>query len=121
VEDAFERLDMLTREENLMTAARTLEVTHRVDDNVKANMELNHHIVNKVTAVEEAVYDVRDNVEVVQGDVCNIKDSVTLTKHGAQTLNSLGFSLTLLRHRQTVMDETQRLFISRPLIVHHRR
>jgi 2-phospho-L-lactate guanylyltransferase (CobY/MobA/RfbA family) len=76
VEDAFERLNMLTKEENLMAAARNLEVTHRV-------MELNHHIVNKVTAVEEAVYDVRDNVEVVQGDVCNIKDGVALTNRGA--------------------------------------
>jgi hypothetical protein len=115
VEDAFERLDMLTKEENLMTAARNLEVAHRV-------MEINHHIVNKVTAVEEAVYDVRDNVEVVQGDVCNIKDGVALTNRGTQTpLNSLGLSLTSLRHRRTAMDETQRSFLSRPLIVYHRR
>lgn len=31
VEDALQRLDVLTKEENLMTAARNLEVTHRVD------------------------------------------------------------------------------------------
>ena len=35
VEDALQRLDTLTKEENLMAAARTLEVTHHVDDNVK--------------------------------------------------------------------------------------
>ncbi|KAI0274202.1 hypothetical protein BGY98DRAFT_1099122 [Russula aff. rugulosa BPL654] len=33
VEDAFERLDTLTKEENLMTAARTFEATHHVDTN----------------------------------------------------------------------------------------
>ena len=82
-----------------MTTARNLEVAHRVDDNVKENMKLNHHIVHKVTAVQE--------------DVSNIKDSVTLTKHGAQSpLNSLGLSLTFLRHRQAVIDETQRSFLS---------
>jgi hypothetical protein len=30
VENALQRLDMLTKEENLMTNARTLEVTHHV-------------------------------------------------------------------------------------------
>jgi hypothetical protein len=81
VEDALERLDMLTKEENLTTAARSLEVIHRVEDNVKENMKLNHHIVHNVTAVQE--------------DVSNIKDSVTLTKHGAQTpLNEFAWTLT---------------------------
>jgi hypothetical protein len=31
LEDAIQRLDVLTKEENLMTAARNLEVTHCVD------------------------------------------------------------------------------------------
>jgi hypothetical protein len=30
VENALQRLDMLTKEENLMTSARTLEATHHV-------------------------------------------------------------------------------------------
>ena len=34
VEDVLQRLDVLTKEENLMTAVRNLEVTHRVDVNV---------------------------------------------------------------------------------------
>ncbi|KAI0282642.1 hypothetical protein BC826DRAFT_275007 [Russula brevipes] len=73
-EDALDRLDMLTKEENLMTAARGLEVLCRVDDNVQENMKLNHHIVQ---------------------DLSNVKDRVTRTERGAQTpLNSLGLSLT---------------------------
>ncbi|KAI0282635.1 hypothetical protein BC826DRAFT_1064383 [Russula brevipes] len=43
VEDALERGEFNAGGENL-------EVTHRVDDNVKENMKLNHHIVHKVTA-----------------------------------------------------------------------
>jgi hypothetical protein len=35
VEDALTRLDALTKEENLLTAARILAVTHNVDDNVQ--------------------------------------------------------------------------------------
>ena len=63
VEDALERLDMLTKEENLMTAARNLEVTHRVDVNVKETNELTR--------------DVRDNV-------ITIDDNVKVTRHGAR-------------------------------------
>ena len=56
LEDALQRLDVLTKEENLMTAARNLEVTHRVDVNVTATQELTR----------------------------NIHDNVEVTKHGAQ-------------------------------------
>jgi hypothetical protein len=35
VADALERLDVLTKEENLMMAARTLEVAQHADDNTK--------------------------------------------------------------------------------------
>ena len=37
VEDALARLDMLTKEEDLMTAARNLELTQRIHDDVKVN------------------------------------------------------------------------------------
>ena len=35
VENAFERLDTLTKEENLMTVARILEATHGVNADAK--------------------------------------------------------------------------------------
>jgi len=52
LEDALQRLDVLTKEENLMTAARILEVTHHVDVNV--------------TATQELTRDIHDNVEVTK-------------------------------------------------------
>jgi hypothetical protein len=55
VEDALQRLDMLTKEENLMMAARTLGVTH----------------------------DIRDDVDVIKEDTRNIDDNLKETKLGA--------------------------------------
>jgi len=46
VEDAVLRLDMLTKEENLMVAARNLEVTHRVDGNVEVTKVLTQDILD---------------------------------------------------------------------------
>jgi len=63
VEDGLARLDMLTKEENLMTAARNLEVTHRV---------------------EEVVQDVDGNVKETKELAQCIHDDVKVTKHGAQ-------------------------------------
>ena len=48
LEDALQRLNVLTKEENLMTAARNLEVTHRVDVNVTATQELTRNIQENV-------------------------------------------------------------------------
>ena len=44
VQDALQRLDMLTKEESGMAVARNLEVTHDVDRNVMAIKELTHEL-----------------------------------------------------------------------------
>ena len=87
-EDALERLDMLTQEENLMAVARTFEAIHRVNVNVKATQELTqhvdtvlqqvdgnvratqgltHHVDNNVMEIQELTYDVHSNVRVTKG------------------------------------------------------
>ena len=83
LEDALERLDMLTREENLMTAARILEVTHHMDANLKATKELTH----------------------------NVHDDVKVTNHGAQHSFDLFVHITDPRasyHVETAMNDLQR-------------
>ena len=45
VEDSLQRLDVLTKEENLMTAARNLEVTHHIDVNVTELTRIFHETV----------------------------------------------------------------------------
>ena len=66
VEDALQRLDMLTKEECLMTAARNLEVTHRVDVNVMATQDAIHEVDGNVKETKELTRDVRDNVKVTR-------------------------------------------------------
>ena len=90
VEDALQRLDVLTKEENLMTAARNLEVTHRVDVNVMATQEITHRVDDKVTTIEEAIHDVDGDVKEtkqltrdVRDNVITIDDNVKVTRHGA--------------------------------------
>ena len=97
VEDALERLDMLTQEENLMTVARTFEATHHVNVNVqhvdtkvtvieevvKATQELTHHVDDNMMEIQELTYDVHADVEVIKEVTCTIDDNVEVTKAGA--------------------------------------
>jgi hypothetical protein len=104
VEDALQRLDMLTQEENLMTVARAFEATHHVDVNVKTIQELTQHVDTKVTVIEEVIratqelthrvgdnmmeiqeltYDVHADVEMIKEGTGTIDDSVKVTKAGA--------------------------------------
>ena len=78
VEDALERLDMLTQEENLMTVAKTFEATHDINVNMKATQELTRHVDTKVTVIEEVVQQVDVNVRATQGNMIEIQE---LTHH----------------------------------------
>jgi hypothetical protein len=80
VDDALERLDMLTQEENLMTMARTFEATHDVNVNVKA---LKQHVDTKVTVIEDVIQQVDGNVRATQEGTRTIDDNVKITKSGA--------------------------------------
>ena len=124
VEDALGRLDMLTNEENLMTVARNLEVTHRVDVNVKATQELTHRVDDKVTTIEEVVhdvdgnvratqeltYDVHENVIAIKEDTRSVHDNVKVTRHGGQ--HSCDFFIHITDPRtsyvETAMNDLQR-------------
>jgi hypothetical protein len=75
VEDAVERLDMVTKKENLMTAARNLEATHHIDVNVKTTQELMHGVDDKVTTIE-VVQDVDGNVKATKELTRGIHDNV---------------------------------------------
>jgi hypothetical protein len=56
LEDALQRLDVLTKEENLMIAARNLEVTHHVDVNVMATQELTRNIHDNVEVTKHGTH-----------------------------------------------------------------
>jgi hypothetical protein len=71
VEDALQRLDLLTKEENLMTVARGLEITHVIDDKVTTINEVVRDVDGNVKVTKELTYDVRDNVIAIKEDTKN--------------------------------------------------
>jgi len=83
VEDALQRLDMLTKEEYLMTAARTLEVAHHVDDKVTTLKEVVRDVDGNVKATKELTLDVREDVIAIKEGTRCVNDNVKVTKHGA--------------------------------------
>jgi hypothetical protein len=115
VEDALKTLDVLTNEENLMTAARTLEVAQHVDDkitiidevlqdvngNVRVTQELTHHVDDNVTTIRELTYELRSDVDGIKGDTRSVNDNIKVTKHGAPHFSVSGYTypsfLTILR------------------------
>jgi hypothetical protein len=68
IENALLRLDSLTKEENLMTMAKTFEVTHRIDGGVKEDKAL--------------AQDVNDNVRMIKKVAQSVDHSVKATKYG---------------------------------------
>ncbi|KAH9960939.1 hypothetical protein BC827DRAFT_1206419 [Russula dissimulans] len=72
VEVALHRLDILTKEEALMTATRSLEVTHHVDGNV--------------AVIKDFTHDVRDNVRVVEDVTRRVDGNVKSTKDAMDEL-----------------------------------
>jgi hypothetical protein len=63
VEDATLRLDSLTREENLMAAARNLEITDRVDQHVVALVKTTQEFGDNVKKVETTTRVIDRNVQ----------------------------------------------------------
>ena len=80
LEDAFRRLDTLTKEENLMTAARTFEATYDINANIKATQGLTHLVNNKVTVIEEVLQHVDGNIKVIKEGTSSVDDNVKETK-----------------------------------------
>ena len=56
VEDALERLDILTKEETLMAVTKNLEVTHHVDGNVTAVKGIVHNIDGNVEQLNRLLH-----------------------------------------------------------------
>jgi hypothetical protein len=94
VENAFERLDTLTKEENLMTAARTFEATHDVNVNVKvtdnkvtAIGEVLQQVDGNIRVTQELTYDVRADVDVIKEGTRSVDENVKVTKRGTPIIS----------------------------------
>ena len=108
VEDALQRLDVLTKEECLMTSARNLEVTHRVE-------EVIHDVDGDVKETKELTRGVHDNL-------VTIDDNVKVTRHGAPNLLDIFAHLTdpCPSVVETAIDEQRRSFLRSTPVFHLR-
>jgi hypothetical protein len=102
IQDALQRLDMLTKEETGVTAARHLAVTHDVDGNVKTIKKVTQDtqdltqgvdcnvkaVGGDVKAARELIQDVDGNVKVVEHVTRSIDDNVKILIEGARTFLS---------------------------------
>jgi hypothetical protein len=89
VEDALLRLDVLTKEEDLMMVMKNLEVAYRIDDNVEEAKVL--------------VKDINDKVKGIEGVACSVDN-------GAQHfLSVITHILTFSHCVTTVAHELKRL------------
>jgi hypothetical protein len=111
MDDAIQRLDMLTKEENLMTAARNLEATQHVDDKVTTIEEVVYDIDGNIKATKVLTHDVHENVIAIKEDARSVHDNVKVTRHGAQHSFKFFIHATDLRpsYIDTAMDDLQRL------------
>jgi hypothetical protein len=89
VEDAVLRLDTLTKEENVMIAARNLEITHRVDGNVETTKVFTENIDKNVKATMALTEDVNDDVKATKALAEDIGDDVKATRDGIQGFPSM--------------------------------
>ena len=94
VEDALQRLEMLTKEENLMTAARTFEAAHHINVNVKATRELTHRVDDNMMEVKGLTHNVRAVLDEIKKGTRRVHDNVDLAKHSASI-----FSISSHTHR----------------------
>jgi hypothetical protein len=99
-------LDTLTKEESLMTAARTFEATHDVNINVKATQELTQHVDNKVTVIEEVLQQVDGNIYDIRADVDVIKEGTR-----GKPIVSVSCNVPIISYSKIAIDEIQRLFL----------
>ena len=110
VEDALQRLDLLTKEESLMTAARNLEVTHRVDVNVMATQEATHRVEEVIHDVDGNVKETKELTRDVHDNVITIDDNVKVTRHGVPNSFQvfIRFTNLCLSVVEKAIDEQQR-------------
>ena len=100
VEDGLEELDMLTKEENLMAAARTLGITsdiHRetnvikddtrdIKDDTRDIKDDTRDIKDDTHSIKEDTQDIKENTRDIKEDTRNISDNLEVNKHGAPHL-----------------------------------
>jgi hypothetical protein len=102
VEDGLQELDMLTKEENLMTAARTLGITSDIRHDAKVIKDDARHIKDDTCDIKDDTRDIKDDTRDIKDDTHDIKDdtrniidNLEVNKRGASHVFNV-FKLALI-------------------------
>ena len=94
VEDGLQRLDMLTKEENLMTTACTLEVTGEIrrdmdviKDDARDIKDYTHDIKDDTCDIKDDMRDVKDDTRDIKEDTRNIVNDTRDIKDDTRNIN----------------------------------
>ena len=86
VEDGLQRLDMLTKEENLMTAACMLEVTGEIRRDVNVIKDDTRDIKDDTHRIKDDTHDIKEDTRGIKDDTCDIKDDTRNIREDAHNI-----------------------------------
>jgi methyl-accepting chemotaxis protein len=86
VEDGFQQLDMLTKEENLMTAACTLRVASDIQHDTRAIKEDTRDIKDDARDIKEDTRDIKDDTRDIKDDTRDIRDNTRSIKEDTRDI-----------------------------------
>ena len=86
VEDGFQQLDNLTKEENLMTAACTLRVASDIRHDAKAIKVDTRDIKDDARDIKEDTQDIKDDTRNIKDDTRHIKDDTRDIKDDTRSI-----------------------------------
>ncbi|KAH9955010.1 hypothetical protein BC827DRAFT_1386558 [Russula dissimulans] len=107
VEDALEKLDVLTKEEISMTVARNLQVAHDVDENVTAIKETIYTMDGNLTAIKDVIGGVDSKVKQTEALTEVINANVKTTK---ALTEGVGNDVKVIEHNVRMAKDGMRLF-----------
>jgi hypothetical protein len=107
VEDALEKLDVLTKEEISMTVARNLQVTHDVDENVVAIKETIYTMDGNLMAIRDVIGGVDRDVKQTEALTEVINANVKITK---ALTEGVGNDAQEIEHNVRMAKDGMRLF-----------
>ncbi|KAH9955033.1 hypothetical protein BC827DRAFT_912226 [Russula dissimulans] len=111
VEDALEKLDVLTREEISMTVARNLKVSHDVDGNVAAIKEAVHSMDGNVMVIKDVIGDIDSNVKQTEAFTeaidANVKTTKALTEEIGDDVKVIDHNVRVAKHTTDELKRNQ--------------
>ena len=112
VEDGLQRLDMLTKEENLMAAACTLKVAGVIRRDVDVIRDYAREIKEDTHDIEEDTRDIKNDTRDIKDDTRNINDNLEINKRGPpHPFNFFIFVLIFPYHMLIAIEELQSLLL----------